>query len=121
MTDRAAARKHSGDTYFLCDAQQRILAVLMALAGRETDGISMTEIATALEMRAGKSPKSQRNNVHRDLQNLRHAGLAEQLPDSDRWRLAPRVVQIASAYQRYIDRAAQRLDEVRQRYGREYN
>lgn len=121
MTDRAPTRKHSGDTYYLCDAQQRILAVLMALAGREIDGVSMSEIAAALETRAGASPKSQRNNVHRDLNNLRHAGLAEQLPDSDRWRLAPRLVQIAHAYNRHIDRAAQRLDEVRNRYTREIN
>lgn len=120
MTERTQAARRADD-YYLCDAQQRILTVMLALAGRETDGVSMTEIATALASRAGKTTASQRNNVHRDLNNLRHAGLAEQLPDSDRWRLAPRVVQIAHAYNRHLDRAAQRLDEVRNRYTRDIN
>ena len=114
-----AARKHTGDTYFLCDAQQRILTVLMTLAGREVDGVSLTEIAAALAERAGKTVQSQRNSVHRDLNNLRHAGLAEQLLDSDRWRLGPRVVQMALAHQRHLERTELKLAEVRQRYSRE--
>lgn len=106
-------------TQYTCAAQQRVLMVMMALAGHEVDGVSLMEITTALAQRAGKSPASQKNNVFRDLHNLREAGLAEQLPDSDLWRLAPRMVQIAASYQRYLDRAAARLDETRQRYGRE--
>lgn len=106
-------------TQYTCAAQQRLLMVMMALAGHEVDGVSLMEITHALAQRAGKSPGSQKNNVFRDLHNLREAGLAEQLPDSDLWRLAPRVVQISLSYQRYLDRAAARLDETRQRYGRE--
>lgn len=106
-------------TQYTCAAQQRLLAVQMALAGHEVDGISLMEIVHALSIRAGKEPKSQKNNIFRDLHNLREAGLAEQLPDSERWRLAPRLVQVATAHQRYLERAAARLDEVRQRYGRE--
>lgn len=106
-------------TQYTCAAQQRLLMVMMALAGHEVDGVSLMEITHALAQRAGKSPGSQKNNVFRDLHNLREAGLAEQLPDSERWRLAPRLVQIATAHQRYLERAAVRLDEVRQRYGRE--
>lgn len=106
-------------TQYTCAAQQRLLAVQMALAGHEVDGISLMELTTALATRAGKDPKSQKNNIFRDLHNLKEAGLAEQLPDSERWRLAPRLVQIATNYQRYLDRAAARLDETRQRYGRE--
>lgn len=106
-------------TQYTCAAQQRLLAVQMALAGHEVDGISLMEIVHALSTRAGKDPKGQKNNIFRDLHNLKEAGLAEQLPDSERWRLAPRLVQIATAYQRYIDRAASRLDETRQRFTRE--
>ncbi len=106
-------------TQYTCAAQQRLLAVMMALAGHEIDGVSMMEITTALATRAGKDPKNQKNNIFRDLHNLKEAGLAEQLPDSERWRLAPRLVQVATAYQRHLDRAAARLDETRQRYSRD--
>ena len=111
--------KQTKATNYRCEAQQRGYAVLMALAGHEVDGVSLMEITHALAQRAGKSPGSQKNNVFRDLHNLKEAGLAEQLPDSDLWRLAPRMVQIATAHQRYLERAAARLEEVRQRYGRE--
>ena len=106
-------------TNYHCEAQQRILFVMMALAGHEVDGVSLTEIAVALSNRTGKTAGSQKNNVFRDLQNIKLAGLAEQLPDSERWRLAPRLVQVAQAHQRHLDRVSARIDEVRQRYGRE--
>lgn len=112
--------KHNGkDEGYACNAQQRVLFVMMALAGHEVNGVSLTEIAVALAQRSGKNKNAEKNNVFRDLHNLKLAGLAEQLPDSDLWRLAPRLVQISSSYQRYLDRAAQRLDETRQRFGRE--
>lgn len=113
--------KQTAATNYACEAQQRVLFVMLALAGHEFDGVSLTEIATALAQRTGKSKASQKNNVFRDLHNLKEAGLAEQLPDSERWRLTPRLVQIATSYQRYIDRAAARLDETRQRFSREFS
>lgn len=106
-------------TSYLCEAQQRVLFVMLALAGNEVTGVSMTSIALALAQRTGKTKGGQKNNVFRDLHNLKEAGLAEQLPDSDLWRLSPRLVQIAQAYQRHINRVASRLDETQQRYGRE--
>lgn len=107
---------------YLCASQQRVLAVMAALAGHEVDGVSLTEIATAIAARNGSgSLTTARNNVFRDLHNLQAAGLAEQLPDSERWRLGPRLVQIALSYQRHIDRVAARLDETRQRYSRDFN
>lgn len=99
-----------------CAAQQRILRVMLALAGHEMDGLSATEIARGIGQR-GESATV--NSVFRDLHNLAEAGLAEQLPDSDRWRLAPRLVQIAAAHQRHLERSAQRLAEVQQRYSRQ--
>lgn len=101
---------------YTCESQQRLIKVLLALAGHEVDGASLTELTSALASRTGKA---QKNSIFRDLQNMKQAGIAEQLPDSDRWRLAPRIVQIATSYERYITRATTRLDETRQRYGRE--
>lgn len=114
-------RPQTRATNYVCEAQQRVLFVMLALAGREVDGVSLTEIATALANRIGKSMASQKNNVFRDLHNLKESGLAEQLPDSERWRLAPRIVQISFNYQRYMDRAERRLDETRSRFTREFD
>lgn len=111
--------KPSAATGYACDAQQRLLFVQSALYGHEIDGLSMTEIAAAWAARVGKDAKSQKNNIFRDLQNLRLAGYAEQLPDSERWRLSTRPVQGALAVMRHFEKAQARLDEARQRYGRE--
>lgn len=112
-------RPQTKATNYNCEAQQRLLFVQSALYGHEIDGLSLTEIAAAWASRAGKTPASQKNNIFRDLQNLRIAGYAEQLPDSDRWRLSTRPVQGAMAVMRHFQRAQERLDEARQRYGRE--
>lgn len=101
---------------YKCESQQRLLFVQSALAGHEVNGLSLTEIVKALESRMGGN---QKNNVFRDLHNLKLAGYAERLPDSDRWRLGPKLVQIAQAHQRYMERATSKLEETRQRYGRE--
>lgn len=108
--------KQTAATNYACEAQQRLLTVQTVLAGHEVNGLSLTEIVNALASRTGKH---QKNNIFRDLHNLRLAGYAEQLPDSDRWRLGPKLVQIAQAHQRYMERATSKLEETRQRYGRE--
>ncbi|MDT3707463.1 MAG: hypothetical protein ROZ09_11595 [Thiobacillus sp.] len=111
--------KQTKATNYVCEAQQRVLFVMLALAGHEFDGVSLTEIATALSQRNGKTKGGQKNNVFRDLHNLKEAGLAEQLPDSERWRLTPRLVQIAQSYSRNLARIGSRFDEIQQRYSRE--
>lgn len=103
---------------YKCDAQQRLLFVQSALAGHEVNGLSLTEIVKALESRIGGN---QKNNVFRDLHNLKLAGYAEQLPDSERWRLGARVVQTALDHLRGMERATTRLEETRQRYSRQAN
>lgn len=113
--------KQTRATNYVCEAQQRVLFVMMALAGHEFDGVSLTEIANALAQRTGKSKGGTKNNVFRDLHNLREAGLAEQLPDSDLWRLGPKLPQLALAYQRHLARITSRLQEMEQRYSRETN
>ena len=101
---------------YKCDAQQRLLFVQSALAGHEVNGLSLSEVVKALESRMGGN---QKNNVFRDLHNLKLAGYAEQLPDSERWRLGARVVQTALDHLRGMERATTRLEETRQRYSRQ--
>lgn len=111
--------KHNGkDEGYACNAQQRLLFVQSALAGHEVNGLTLTEIVKALETRMGGN---QKNNVFRDLHNLKLAGYAEQLPDSERWRLGARVVQTALDHLRGMERATIRLEETRQRYSRQAN
>jgi DNA-binding IclR family transcriptional regulator len=112
--------KQTAATNYSCEAQQRLLFVQSALYGHEIDGLSLTEIANAYAVRTGKAKAAQKNSVFRDLQNLRLAGYAEQLPDSERWRLSTKPVQGAFAVMRHFQKTQERLDEARQRYGRDF-
>lgn len=95
-----------------CASQQRILKVALALAGQEFSGITPGELAKATGISA--------SNVTRDLFNLRSAGLAEEMPDAQgRWRLGPKLVQVALGYMRCRDTAEARLKEMGQRYTRQ--
>ena len=93
------------------EAQQRQLKLVMLLAGHEVTGLTPAEIARAQEC----APSM----VTRDLANLQLAGWAEIVPETGRWRLAPLVVQIAVRHLAAIDRATQRLNDVRSRFSRE--
>lgn len=97
-------------TDYTNEAQQRILRLLITLAGNEVTGLKPSEIA-ALQ---GCPPPM----VTRDLANLRTAGLAELVPETDRWRLAPQMVQISMKHMAALDRAETRLAETRNRYSR---
>jgi len=90
-------------------AQQRILAVLLALAGNEFAGVLPSELAQALDTTAA--------NMTRDLDNLRTAGLAERL-ETGRWRLGPKLIQVALAFSTHVARMSDRLNELQQRYTR---
>lgn len=93
------------------DAQQRILRALQVLAGNELVGVTPGDMAKAL----GVSPSV----VTRDLANLRESGLGEKIEETGRWRLAPKLVQIAIAHSNALSRAKARLSEVENRYSRE--
>src|SRR5688572_21965971 len=90
-------------------AQERVLKIAVLLAGHEAMGLSPTQIAKSL----GISPSL----VTRDMWNLEHAGFAEQL-DGGAWRLGPKFVQIALAFQRGMTNLRSRVDEIEQRYTR---
>lgn len=92
------------------DGQQRILRLVMLLAGNEITGLAPADIARQQGCTASM--------VTRDLDNLRTAGFAEQVAETQRWRLAPEVVQIALRHMAAIDRAEQRLAETRNRFTR---
>lgn len=88
-------------------AQQRVLRILLMLAGHELMGLAPGEIAKAL--------KTNPSNVTRDLANLREAGMAEPL-ESGAWRITPRVSQIALRVLNSLGEARKRVDEVAQRF-----
>ena len=97
-------------TKYIHAGQQRILRMLMTLAGHEAAGLSPTQIAELQEC----SPAL----VTRDLANLQHAGFAEQVPGATTWRLAPPVVQISVRLSIGLDKAQAQLDDVRNRFTR---
>lgn len=92
-------------------AQQRALRLVGMLAGHELHGIAPTQLAEGLGVSAG--------TITRDLHNLREAGMAEVVQETGRYRLGPKVVQVAVAHLAAMDRAARQLDEIKQRYTRE--
>ena len=96
------------DDKYISDSQQRILGLLLTLAGNEIDGLAPGQLATLNNC----SP----SQVTRDLANLKHAGWAEQIPTTNRWRLGPAPVQIGMAHMTALDRAQRRLDEIKQRF-----
>lgn len=92
-------------------SQLRILRALMVLAGQELHGVAPGELAKSLQV----SPSI----VTRDLHNLREAGFAEPIQETGRWRLGPKLVQIAVAFAHGVSRAETRLAEIKNRYSRE--
>ncbi len=91
--------------------QQRILRIALTLAGHELHGIAPKDLAETLKVSAG--------TITRDLHNLREVGLVEQIQETGRYRLGPKLVQIAVSHMRAMDRATAQLDEIKNRYTRE--
>ncbi|MEW6330213.1 MAG: ArsR family transcriptional regulator [Pseudomonadota bacterium] len=87
-------------------------AYLSRMAGHEIEGLRPGQIAAA----TGFAPAT----VTRDLRAMREAGIVENIPGmDDRWRLGPKIVQIALAHMTALDRASTKLAEVTQRFSRE--
>lgn len=95
---------------YICVPQQRILRLLTILAGNEVTGLAPSDVAAAANCTASIAT--------RDLANLKTAGMAEQIPETGRWRLAPLIVQISRQHAIALDRAQQRMDETRARFSR---
>ena len=88
-------------------AQQRVLKLLMLLAGHEVMGLAPGEIAKAI--------RTNPSNVTRDLANLREAGLAEPL-ENGQWRITPRMGQLALRVLNALGEARKRVEETAQRF-----
>lgn len=92
--------------------QQRILKIILALAGHEFNGLSPTQIAKAI--------KASASAMTRDLDNLQTAGFVEELPELEhRWRLGPKAIQIFRAHTLGMERIRERVAELDQRFSRE--
>lgn len=100
----------SDDAKYLCAPQQRLLMLVLCLAGNEIDGLAPAQLA--------KLNQCSPSHVTRDLANLKHAGWAEQIPATGRWRLGPQPVQLAMRHMAALDRARHRLDETQNRFSR---
>lgn len=90
------------------EAQLRQCRMILLLAGKEFDGVQPSALAKALDTNP--------SNVTRDLANLEEAGFAERIGDSDRWRLGPKVVQVAINFQQAFQQTQSRVSEMQQRY-----
>lgn len=91
-------------------SQQRLVQVILALFSDVVQGLAPAALAKAV----GCSPSV----IHRDLDNLLTAGIAERDEHTGHWRLTPRLPQQAIKALATIDRAEQRVQEARQRFTR---
>ncbi|MDH4869840.1 hypothetical protein [Pseudomonas sp. BN515] len=99
------------DDKYTSEQVQRVLRVMLALAGNEFRGMTLKEVASAAEC--------SNDNALRALENLRTAGLAERTTyDDKRWMLGPRLVQVSFAFDSALQKAQRELDERRQRFTR---
>jgi len=94
-------------------SQQRAAMILSLLAGHEVDGVSNGALAKAFSVTSAA--------ISQDLKLLQGIGFVETIPGitPNRYRLGPKLVQIAIAHQRHIEREQVRLDTIKQRYSRE--
>jgi len=89
----------------------RAKAVIEALAGHNFDGLRNQQVADAVQQSAP--------TTLRDLQALEAIGWAERVPGKDeRWRLSPRLIQLAVAHAAEVARITQRVDDFANRYSR---
>jgi len=95
---------------YISNSQQRVLRILVHLGGHEVDGLAPGEISKSLDINPA--------HVTHDLANLKQAGLAEKLPDTNRWRLTPRIPQIGVAMLNGISRRENKLAETKNRFTR---
>lgn len=100
-----------GETQYSNESQERGYKVLLVLAGNEFNGLSPSEVAKAV----GAPP----SYITRDLRVLQKAGLAEPILETGRWRLGPKLVQIALAFSQNLDRSQRKVSEINQRYTRQ--
>jgi DNA-binding IclR family transcriptional regulator len=97
-------------TDYSCEPQQRLLRLLLLLAGHEIHGLAPAQIAKDMACSASV--------VTRDMANLQQAGWAERVPATGCWRLSPTPVQLGLRHQVAMGRAEALLEQTRSRYSR---
>lgn len=92
-------------------AQRRIVQTILCLAGNELMGLSTVDVQRALNLKHASV-------VTRDLQVLLDMGIAEKIQETGRWRLGPRLIQIARDFEINVTKTAAKVRELEQRYTR---
>ena len=110
MSAAADPRDGARATDYTNAAQQRLINVILALFGNVIQGVA----PAALARMVGCSPQV----MHRDLDNLRTAGIAQRDETTGHWCLTPRLPQQALKALASISEAEQRIAEARQRFTR---
>lgn len=98
------------EKYGTSDQLRRTCRAIVVLAGHTVNGLAPGELAKAVDA----SP----SNITRLLANLKQEGFVEKIEETGRWRLGPKMVQIAISFSHDLSRAKTRLDEITQRYTR---
>lgn len=86
----------------------RALQILKAMRGKTFSGVSVKELADAIDTSSV--------NVCRTLDDLVTEGFAEKRPDG-RYQLSVAMLQIANSYHEETQRLQRRIDEYNQRVG----
>ena len=95
-------------TDYTNDAQQRILKLVLVMFGDVVTGYQSSVLAQAVGVSA--------STMHRDLDNLATAGIAQRDEFTGLWRLTPRLPQQTIKVWTAIDRAEQRIAEAKSRF-----
>ncbi len=93
----------------MANATRRALRIIKALQGKTFSGVSVTELATALDTRS--------SNICRDLNDLASEGFVEKRGDG-RYQLSISLLQIAQSHHSETERLQQRIHEYNQRISR---
>lgn len=90
---------------------RRAWRLLWVLQGQTAQGLRLAQIAKTLDCSA--------TVALRLLEAAAHEGVVERIPDQiERWRLTPKLAQIAYAHDHELQRLKGRLDELNNRYTR---
>jgi DNA-binding IclR family transcriptional regulator len=90
---------------------ERVCQLIMAMAGHEIQGVRNSELAAAL--------KVSRPTITRDLISLKRIGIVEEIPGlPGRWRLGPKIIQIARSHTEGMARIKSAVAEIEQRFSR---
>lgn len=91
--------------------QERICRLILAMAGHEIMGVRNSELADAMRV--------SRPTITRDLASLESIGMVEEIPGMQgRWRLGPKIIQVALAHSENLARIKSNTSEIEQRFSR---